>query len=349
MTEIEITKASEVKVREIEWLWYPYIPFGKITVVQGDAGDGKRTFVLGLAAMLSRGQPMPFADGTDQPPINIIYQSSEDDADDTIVPRFISAGGDPERLLFISEKERYLSFSDERLIQAIRQTGARLVVLDPLSAYIGAETGINAANEVRRQFRPLIEIAREQRCAVLIVHHMNKAIGQKAINRAVGSVDIVGAARSVLLVARTDRERPDERILAQVKCNIGPTGNAILFSVGNGKIKWLEETSRTADEVLGNVFSNIGRPDTQMQQAKDALLQILAAGPKPQREIMERMRIAGVGESTAKKAKQLLEIHSVKQGAVWYWALPEKGAVGEIPPEGSPEGSPLAHDLACKV
>ncbi len=111
MTEIEITKASEVKVREIEWLWYPYIPFGKITVVQGDAGDGKSTFVLNLAAMLSRGQPMPFTDGTGQPPINIIYQSSEDDADDTIVPRFISAGGDPERLLFISEKERYSPYA----------------------------------------------------------------------------------------------------------------------------------------------------------------------------------------------------------------------------------------------
>lgn len=349
MAEVEITKASEVKVRAIEWLWYPYIPFGKVTVLQGDAGDGKSTFVLNLAAMLSRGQPMPFTDGTGQAPINIIYQSSEDDADDTIVPRFINAGGDPERLLFISERERYLSFSDDRLIQAIRQTDARLIVLDPLSAYIGEETGINAANEVRRQFRPLIEIAREQRCAILIVHHMNKSVGQKAINRAVGSVDIVGAARSVLLVARTDRERPDERILAQVKCNIGPTGNAIVFSVGNGKIKWLEETSRTADEVLGNVFSNIGRPDTQMQQAKDALLQILADGPKPQREIIDRMRMGGIGESTVKKAKQLLEIRSIKQGPVWFWVLPEKEELGKDQPEGSPEGSPLAHDLACKV
>ena len=349
MAEVEITKASEVKVREIEWLWYPYIPFGKVTVLQGDAGDGKSTFVLGLAAMLSRGRPMPFTDGTGQPPINIIYQSSEDDADDTIVPRFISAGGDPERLLFISEKERYLSFSDERLIQAVRQTGARLVVLDPLSAYIGEETGINAANEVRRQFRPLIEMAREQRCAILIVHHMNKSIGQKAINRAVGSVDIVGAARSVLLVARTERECPDERILAQVKCNIGPTGNAIVFSIGNGRVKWMEETSRTADEVLGNAFSNIGRPDTQMQQAKDALLHILTPGPKPQREIMERMRMDGIVESTVKKAKQLLEIRSFKQGVVWFWALSEKDEIGRNQPEGSPEGSPLAHSLACKV
>ena len=110
MSDIEITKASEVKIREIEWLWYPYIPFGKITVVQGDAGDGKSTFVLNLAAMLSRGQPMPFTDGTGQPPINIIYQSSEDDADDTIVPRVISAGGDPDRLLFFSIRSGIFPF-----------------------------------------------------------------------------------------------------------------------------------------------------------------------------------------------------------------------------------------------
>jgi len=322
--EVKITKASEIKVREIEWLWYPYIPFGKVTVVQGDAGDGKSTFVLNLAAMLSRGLPMPFTDGTGQAPMSIIYQSSEDDADDTIVPRFISAGGDPERLLFISERERYLSFSDERLIQAIRQTGARLIVLDPLSAYIGEETGINAANEVRRQFRPLIEIAREQQCAILIVHHMNKNIGQKAINRAVGSVDIVGAARSVLLVARTDRERPDERILAQVKCNVGPTGNAIIFSVGGGAVRWIEETAKTADEVLGNVFANLGRPDVQMRQAKDVISQLLSDGPKPQREIMDKLKAAGVGESTAKKAKQLMGVCSVKQGAMWFWSLPDK-------------------------
>ena len=274
--------------------------------------------------MLSRGQPMPFTDGSGQPPINIIYQSSEDDADDTIVPRFLSAGGNPDRLLFISEKERYLSFSDGRLIQAIRQTGARLVVLDPLSAYIGEDTGINAANEVRRQFRPLIEIAREQRCAILIVHHMNKNLGQKAINRAVGSVDIVGAARSVLLVARTDKDCPDERILAQVKCNVGPTGNAIVFSVGNGSIAWLEETAKTADEVLGNVFSGPGRPDTRTQQGKDAIIHLLSDGSKPQREIMERMKALGISERTAKKAKQLLGVRSIKQGSMWFWALPEE-------------------------
>lgn len=322
--KLEITKASEIEVKSVEWLWYPYIPYGKVTVVQGDSGDGKSTFILKLAAMLTKGEPMPFTDGTGQKPVNVIYQSTEDDADDTIVPRFIKAGGDTDRLLFISEKERYLSFSDERLLEAIRQTKAKLIILDPLSAYIGEGTSINSANEVRSQFRPLIEIAKEQGCAIVIVHHMNKAIGQKALNRGVGSVDVPAAARSVLLIARTDKERPNERILAQVKSNLSPTGSAILFSLDENGIVWLEETSKTADEVLGNMFASVGRPDEQMQKAKDMLSQILADRlPKPQSEVMEKLKALGVSESTAKRAKSLLKIRSVKQGAQWFWVLPD--------------------------
>lgn len=321
--KLEITKASEIKVKSVEWLWYPYIPYGKVTILQGDAGDGKSTLILKLAAMLTKGDPMPFTDGEGAEPINVIYQSTEDDADDTIVPRFIQAGGDTERLLFINEKEQYLSFSDERLLVAIRQTKAKLIILDPLSAYIGESTSINSANEVRMQFRPLIDIAKEQRCAIVIVHHMNKAIGQKALNRGVGSVDIVGAARSVLLVGRTDKERPDERILAQVKSNLAPTGHAIIFSVGEDGIEWIEETAKTADEVLGNVFACVGRPDEQMQLAKRTLSELLSDGrPRPQAEVMEALKTLGVGQSTAKKAKAQLGIRSVKQGMQWFWTLP---------------------------
>lgn len=343
MDEPQIITADQIEVKALSWLWFPFIPFGKVTVIQGDAGDGKSTLVLTLAAMLSRGEAMPFSIDDEREPINIIYQSSEDDADDTIVPRYLNAGGDPKRLFFISEEEKMLSFSDERLLKAIQQTGSKLVILDPLSAYIGEKTGINSANEIRAQFRPLIDIAKQTGCAVVIIHHMNKMTGQKAINRAVGSVDIVAAARSVLLVARTDREKPDERILVQVKCNIGPTGNAIVFSVEGGRIEWIEETNKTADEVLGVFASRTGRPDREFRKALEMLLQTVAACPMPQREVMEKLHAAGIGDSTAKKAKAMLGIVSKKDGPHWVWSLPcpaeEPSQCSESGFEGSPEGT----------
>ena len=349
MEEPRIITADEIEVKTLSWLWFPFIPFGKVTVIQGDAGDGKSTLILTLAAMLSRGDPMPFTIDDEREPINIIYQSSEDDADDTIVPRYLNAGGDPKRLFFISEEEKMLSFSDERLLKAIKQTGAKLVILDPLSAYIGEKTGINSANEIRAQFRPLIDLAKQTGCAVVIIHHMNKMTGQKAINRAVGSVDIVAAARSVLLVARTDRDKPDERILVQVKCNIGPTGNAIVFSVSGGRIEWIEETKKTADEVLGIGSPGKGRPDTEFQTAMELLPALLSSKPLPQREVMEKMHDAGVCDSTVKKAKAKLGIVSNKVGRAWFWSLPcadgEQLSCSDSGFEGSPEGT--AGPLPC--
>ncbi len=139
---------SEIEPREIEWLWYPFIPYGKVTLLQGDPDDGKSTFMLTIAALLTRGEPLPFTDtGKPHEPISVIYQTTEDDADDTIVPRFIKANGDRERLLFISEKE------------------------SPLSSYIG-DCQINAANEVRPRFNYLIRIAKETGCAIVIIKHL---------------------------------------------------------------------------------------------------------------------------------------------------------------------------------
>ena len=94
-TKLEIIKACEITPKEVRWLWYPYIPFGKVTLLQGDPGDGKSKLMLSLAALLSKGAPLPFAD--------------EDDADDTVVPRLNSAGGDGNRLIFIKEDEKSLT------------------------------------------------------------------------------------------------------------------------------------------------------------------------------------------------------------------------------------------------
>ncbi len=133
---LEIIKASEIEPKEVKWLWYPYIPFGKVTLLQGDPGDGKSKLMLSIAALLSKGEPIPFTETEENEPMTIIYQTTEDDADDTVVPRFNSAGGDGENLIFIKEDEKTLSFGDNRIREAIEKYNAKLLILDPLSSYI---------------------------------------------------------------------------------------------------------------------------------------------------------------------------------------------------------------------
>lgn len=133
---LEIIKASEIEPKEVKWLWYPYIPFGKVTLLQGDPGDGKSKLMLSIAALLSKGEPIPFTETEENEPMTIIYQTTEDDADDTVVPRFNSAGGDGENLIFIKEDEKTLSFGDNRIREAIEKYNAKLLILDLLSSYI---------------------------------------------------------------------------------------------------------------------------------------------------------------------------------------------------------------------
>lgn len=123
-TELKIISSKDVEVREIKWLWPPFIPRGKVTILQGDPGEGKSTFMLTLAAYLTRGEPLPYTDYDKPPePVTVLYQSTEDDYDDTIVPRFIKAGGIRDRLAFIDESESPLTFEDGRILDAIKQTG----------------------------------------------------------------------------------------------------------------------------------------------------------------------------------------------------------------------------------
>ena len=104
---LEVIKASEIEPKEVKWLWYPYIPFGKVTLLQGDPGDGKSKLMLSIAALLSKGEPLPFTETEETEPMTIIYQTTEDDADDTVVPRFNSAGGNGENLIFINANSHF--------------------------------------------------------------------------------------------------------------------------------------------------------------------------------------------------------------------------------------------------
>lgn len=322
-TGYELIRASEIEPKEVSWLWYPFIPYGKVTLLQGDPGDGKSTFMLNIAALLTRGENLPFAEPESPPePMNIIYQTTEDDAEDTVVPRFMKANGDRDRLLFINEKDKPIFFDDDRIEAAIRGTGAKMLILDPLSSYIG-DCQINAANEVRPRFNHLIRVAKETGCAIVIINHLNKMFGIKAIYRTPGSIDIVGAVRSALLIGR-DKEEENVRILVQQKANLAPTGAAIRFSIGEEGVTFLEETELTADDLLAGYSQSSGRPDVKTQEAIRIIRELLMEQNDQEAVLIEaKLRESGISKSTAKRAKRMLGVESLKPHFSWLWHLPE--------------------------
>lgn len=201
--ELKMIRMSEVQSQEIEWLWYPFIPYGKLTIIQGDPGDGKTTMVLNLAAKLSKGEALDENMKVTEP-VNVIYQTAEDGLADTVKPRLELAGADCERIIVIDESDKSLSMVDERLEEAIVRTGARLLILDPIQAYLGGGMDMNRANEARDMTKKLGALAEKTKCAIILIGHMNKASGNKAAYRGMGSIDFFAVARSVLLVGRVE-------------------------------------------------------------------------------------------------------------------------------------------------
>ena len=174
----------------------------KLLTMSDIPAEGKTTFVLALASLPTRGLPAP-GNTESQSPMNIIYQTAEDGLADTVKPRLTALGADCSRVLVIDESERELTLSDRRLAQAIQETGAGLLVPDPIQAYLGDGVDMHRANEVRPIFKRLGQLAEQTGCAIVLVGHMNKMQGAKSAYRGMGSIDFRAAARSVLLVGRS--------------------------------------------------------------------------------------------------------------------------------------------------
>ena len=315
--DLELIRLSDIQPEEVQWLWYPYIPLGKLTVIQGDPGEGKTTFVLAMIAALTKGEALPEREPLD--PVNILYQTAEDGLADTIRPRLDALGADCSRVLVIDESKRELSLSDERIRQAMEKTRAKLLVLDPLQAYLGAEVDMHRANEVRPILKRLGAVAEQMGCAVVLIRHLNKMQGQKTGHRGMGSVDFQAAARSVLLVGRT-KEDPQLRIVVPDKSSLAPEGESIAFTLDPEQgFQWKGYCAYNAEELLGGSTKQV---QTKTMQAEETLRNLLDK-PAPAEEILRRITAAGISERTLMTAKKNLSVLSEKRGAQWFWRLPD--------------------------
>ena len=320
--ELEIIRMSEIQMREVEWLWYPYIPFGKLTIIQGDPGEGKTTFALRLAASCSTGRPMPGMES--RSPFNVIYQSAEDGLEDTIKPRLTEAGADQERVINIREDKRSLHLLDSRIEKAIVQCDAKLLILDPLQGYLGERIDMNRANEIREVMKAIGQVAQRTGCAIVLVGHLNKATGMSSAYRGLGSIDFRAAARSVLVVGRL-RKNKNIRVIVHDKSSLAPEGKSLAFNLGNEEgFRWLDGYDGiSAEDLLSGLSS---QQETKTMQAEEIIRTMLEDGAEiPGEEIVQAAARKQISRRTVNEAKKnIAGIVSRKVGTKWMWSIPNE-------------------------
>jgi len=343
---------SEVEPELVEWLWQDRLPLAKLAVLDGDPGLGKSAVTLDVAARVSAG--LELLEGDRCGPAGVVLLSAEDGLADTIRPRLDAVGADTERIVALSTiiesktGERAISLTKDLTIieRAIEQVGAAPVVVDPLTAFLSEKTDSYKDQDVRRALAPLAALAERARTAILLVRHLNKAAGGNTLYRGGGSIAIIGAARSGLVIAQ-DPEDSDRRILAANKHNLSRAAPSLAFRIGtasNGAahVRWGGTSTLTA----GDILKEPADPEQQsaLSEAKGFLLQELGEGPVAAEQVEKDARRAQISMRTLKRAKRALGVRSRKQGNVWFWELaqekseedhfPNVGMLGTVGPLG---------------
>lgn len=317
--DLKLIRMSEIELQEVQWLWFPYIPFGKISIIQGDPGEGKTTLALRLAAACTTGIQLP---GMEQlAPFPVIYQTAEDGLGDTVKPRLMEAGADLTKVMNIVEDERSLTLLDERIEKAIVQTGARLMILDPIQGYLGDRVDMNRANEIRTVLKNVAAVAERTGCAIVLVGHLNKASGSSSAYRGLGSIDFRAAARSVLLVGRLKKE-PHVRVIVHDKSSLAAEGQSLAFSLGTEDgFRWLDGYNEiSSEELLTGIAA-----ETKTAAAEELIRDMLSSGEKVLcQNIFSAAKEQGISVRTVNEAKKNINgLTTVKTGKGWTWQLTE--------------------------
>lgn len=301
---IPMIRMSDVELTEVKWLWKPYIPFGKLTILQGNPGEGKTYFAMQLAAACTNRVKLPNMEVME--PFNVIYQTAEDGLGDTVKPRLMEAGANLDRVLVINEQALggHIALSDRELETAIRENDAKLLIIDPIQAFLGSNVDMNRANEVRPIFRWLGDMAERTGCAIVLIGHLNKASGMQSTYRGLGSIDFTASVRSLLFIGKV-KDDPNLRVLTHEKCSLAPPGESLAFILGDDEgFRWVGEYEITADEMLSG---SERRKETKTQEARDLICSMLARGKEALSEDIDREAVKkGISPRTVRDAKREL-------------------------------------------
>lgn len=291
--------------QKVEWIWYPYIPRGKITILQGDPGGGKTTLALNLISWLSNGAELPIHEKCDRNYCLCVYQTAEDGYEDTVLPRLNKAGADTNKVFYLPSSVR--SMNDSRLETVCFNLQPDLVVLDPLQGYLGSDVDMHRANEIRPIMSYLGEMADLTGVAFLLIGHMNKNTNTDAIYRGLGSIDIAAAARSVLLMEKPKRSR--YRVLRHIKSSLAPNGKPLAFDFNaDGKFY-----------CAGEYTEEVNSAEKRSVLISYKLRTMLAGKELPARDVLEALEkeFGKICHSSWTDAKRLAQAETIKKGSTW--------------------------------
>lgn len=315
---------ATIPVKGVDWIWKPWIPAGKLCLIDGDPGQGKSFVTLDLCARLSRGERFPDGQPGSGEPLNSLLICCEDGFGDTVIPRLRALGADLDRIhgyqgkLVAGQPVTVPKLPDDlpRIAEIIERTKAKLVVIDPLMAFLGGSVNTVSDQSVRGCLTPLCQVAERTGAAILFVRHLNKTNGKQAIYRGGGSIGITGIMRSAMLIGRHPHDR-DKRVLSMVKNNLEKEPKSLQFSLGEGDggtvVNWEGAIDLVANDLVGDVKS---------ESPRDWLREFLADSPATAEEVYAAGKEAGHCERILRTAKKLLGIKSVKKGDTWHWLPP---------------------------
>jgi AAA domain-containing protein len=332
-----VTSMDQVTGQPVHWLWWPYLPLGKLVLLDGDPGVGKSLFTLQLAAALSRGWPLPDQEGkttlaTGQPSTTILI-AREDSLSDTVKPRLDAAGADASRVkVFHSyagqdSQVHNFTFQDLALLERVmKEHEPRLVIIDPLQAYLGSRVDMSKSNQTRPYLEALGTLAERSGCTILVIRHFTKP-GEgsaKAIHRGMGGMDFMGAARTGLGIEQHPCD-PGKALLFQHKSNVGPLGRTQAFSKAEGRFEWCDVSRITAEDLAGS-----GRgPDPRTYLSCLCWLEHRLEGglPWPAKDIETEAEQEGYKGHILFRAKKTLGVKGIRAGfgtaGSWTWLLPQ--------------------------
>ena len=332
-----LTRASDVEPLPVSWLWLHYLPVGKVIILAGLPGAGKTTQAQSFAATVSTGGIWPDGSRCDEPGTVLIW-SAEDDIDDTLVPRLMSAGADLRNIHFVrsvaDENGELQPFDPAHHVALLAEKlsmigGARLLIVDPIVSAVSGDS--HKSNDVRRNLQPLVDLARDHGCAVLGITHFRKdSNGKFTLDRVIGS-QAFGAVSRVVLVAAYD-EAARRGVLARAKTNLGPGYGGFSYtleesSICDGRIttsvvRWGEQLQGSARDILGAVEPCDENERSEREEAATFLADLLASGPVATKVVRREADGAGHAWRTIERSKRDLGVEAEKRGSAWYWALP---------------------------